>query len=96
MLMDITEYKQKEMVLADRRRELEQMVTERTAELQASIGELLHFSYTITHDMRAPLRAMRGYSEMILATVVYAEDDNHLANLVVGVLRSRHLRTEYR
>lgn len=45
--------------------ELERLVAERTAKLQELVGELEHFSYTITHDMRAPLRAMRGFAEMI-------------------------------
>lgn len=40
--------------------ELEVKVQERTAKLQETIAELEHFSYTITHDMRAPLRAMQG------------------------------------
>jgi signal transduction histidine kinase len=37
-------------------------VAERTASLQEVVGELEHFSYTITHDMRAPLRAMQGFA----------------------------------
>lgn len=46
--------------------ELELRVAQRTAKLQEAIGELQHFSYTITHDMRAPLRSMRGYSALLL------------------------------
>ncbi|MDB6034922.1 MAG: multi-sensor hybrid histidine kinase [Verrucomicrobiales bacterium] len=46
--------------------ELEQRVAERTARLQESIGDLEHFSYSITHDMRAPLRAMQGFSRLLL------------------------------
>lgn len=45
--------------------ELERLVAERTAKLQELVGELEHFSYTITHDMRAPLRAMRGFGELL-------------------------------
>ena len=45
--------------------ELERLVAERTAKLQELVGELEHFSYTITHDMRAPLRAMQGFAEMM-------------------------------
>lgn len=41
------------------------MVVQRTANLQELVNELEHFSYTITHDMRAPLRGMRGFAEMI-------------------------------
>jgi len=45
--------------------ELEEIVTRRTAKLHESISELEHFSYAITHDMRAPLRAMQGFAELI-------------------------------
>lgn len=45
--------------------ELERLVAERTARLQELVGELEHFSYTITHDMRAPLRAMKGFGELV-------------------------------
>lgn len=45
---------------------LETTVEQRTAELRKSIGELEHFSYSLTHDMRAPLRAMRGFATLLL------------------------------
>lgn len=45
---------------------LEQTVRERTAKLQETVDELELFSYTITHDMRAPLRAMKGFGEILL------------------------------
>jgi PAS domain S-box-containing protein len=45
--------------------ELERLVAERTAKLQELVGDLEHFSYTLIHDMRAPLRAMRGYAEIM-------------------------------
>ena len=45
---------------------LEQEVTERTAQLKETIQELEAFSYSVSHDMRSPLRAMQGYSEALL------------------------------
>jgi signal transduction histidine kinase len=44
---------------------LEKVVQERTAKLRDLINELEHFSYSITHDMRAPLRAMQGYAALL-------------------------------
>lgn len=45
--------------------ELERLVAERTAKLRELVGELEHFSYTITHDLKSPLRAMRGFAEVV-------------------------------
>ena len=45
---------------------LEKTVDERTAKLRETIGELEAFSYSISHDMRAPLRSMYGYAELVV------------------------------
>jgi PAS domain S-box-containing protein len=63
--VDITEQKRAQEELKAAYVQLEQRVRDRTAELESTITELKSISYTLSHDMRAPLRAMHGYSELI-------------------------------
>ena len=63
---DITTRHQTEQALRTSQARLEQQVAERTVALRATVEELEHFSYSIAHDMRAPLRALRSYAELIL------------------------------
>ena len=53
--------------LANRALQLEGVVVERTARLQETVGELEAFSYSVAHDMRAPLRAMRGFAALLVS-----------------------------
>ena len=53
--------------LAEANATLERAVQQRTATLNDLVNDLEHFSYSIVHEMRAPLRAMRGFAELVLA-----------------------------
>lgn len=46
--------------------ELETKVRERTARLDETVAQLESFSYTVAHDLRAPIRTFRGYAEILL------------------------------
>jgi len=59
MFTDITQRKQQEQIL-------EGMVADRTARLRETVSELETFSYSIAHDLRAPLRAMQGLSKAVV------------------------------
>jgi hypothetical protein len=64
--VDVTARKHDEEKIRHMNSELERRVSERTAELQFANQEMEAFCYSISHDLRAPLRSIRGYSEIVL------------------------------
>ena len=110
VVRDITERKRAE---ADRRRlneELEHRVRQRTAQLEATNRELEAFSYSISHDLAAPLRSIDGFSQILLEDHAEDLDDEgkdylarvrasgqHMRQLIDALLKlSRMTRREIR
>jgi PAS domain S-box-containing protein len=101
-IRDITERKRAERellaakdVISRHASQLEGVVNERTSELRQTVSELEAFSYSVSHDMRAPLRAMQGYAELV--TLKYADKTldataaDYLQRICRAALRLDHL-----
>jgi len=93
-IRDITKRKEAEQALLKAKDEisrhathLEQVVAERTIELRDTIGELEGFSYSVSHDMRAPLRAMQGYAQFLVDEYGSKLDETGL-NYLHQIMRS--------
>jgi PAS domain S-box-containing protein len=87
--IDVTERKQAEMKIRTLNQELEQRVAERTAQLEAANRELEAFAYSVSHDLRAPLRHIDGFLDLLRRNAAAALDEKsrHYMDTISGAAK---------
>ncbi len=92
-----TELAEANRLLTDRARQLEKLVEGRTAQLRETVQQLETFSYSVVHDMRAPLRSMRSFASVLEADYGDKLDEqgrNYLARIMSSASRLDALITD--
>jgi PAS domain S-box-containing protein len=95
--IDITQRKRDEVEICRLKDEMEERVIQRTAQLEAANRELEAFTYSVSHDLRAPLRHIAGFSGILMeefSAELKPEARRHLERIVDGTRRMGQLVDE--
>ena len=94
LLSHARKQEQAEARILELNRDLEQRVRERTAQLEITINELESFNYSVSHDLRSPLRGIDGFSQVMLEEYGPGLDDqgrHYLSRIRLGAQRMGQL-----
>jgi PAS domain S-box-containing protein len=84
-------------MLAQANENLERIVRERTVRLQEALSDVEHFSHTITHDLRGPLRTLQGFGSLLLEEgekLAPAETREHVERIIGAARKMDSLITD--
>jgi len=90
LAQEMTQRQHADAALRELNIDLERRITERTAQMEAANKELESFSYSVSHDLRAPLRAVIGFSKLLIEDHGGQVDDE--ARRKLGVIQSEAQR----
>jgi len=93
-VFDVTERRKAEMRVRQMNQKLEERVRRRTHQLEGAIRELEAFTYTVSHDLRSPLRAISGYANLLIEehnTEMSAESAELLSSIDRNAIRMGRL-----
>ncbi len=88
---DVSKIKNAEQEVWQLNESLERKIAERTAQLEAANKELEGFSYSVSHDLRAPLRIINGYADMLYADYKKELNGEGIRLLDIIMYNTRHM-----